>query len=84
MSFTTEVIWAMMPGETVYPSAAAVEILHKELGRYIYTGKTTVAVTKTLNSDNNLIVVRNWIDEASANEWLAICAEFNPVSAKLI
>jgi hypothetical protein len=74
---TTTVVW--IPGT---PTPAEQQQMQVQVDLMVSEGKTDG--TYTFNTVDNLnYVVRSWIDETSAGEWVAYIAAYNPVSAQI-
>jgi hypothetical protein len=79
MTIQTQVTWVQTtPQETV----ALVEAKGNELTAQ---GKEIGEAVVTLNPRNSqTTTVRTWIDEATAQEWIAFVQVYNPVSAVIL
>jgi hypothetical protein len=79
MTVSTQVVWAYpTPQETI-------DAIDAQANELIAEGKEIGESVLTRNPENTLVtVVRTWIDETTAQEWIAFVQVYNPVSAVIL
>jgi hypothetical protein len=77
MTVSTQVTWAApMAQETIH-----VINLH---GNELTEEGKEIGTVDLQFTNNQVIAIRNWVDEATALEWLAFVQPYGPVSATII
>jgi hypothetical protein len=80
MTVSTQVFWNIpTPQETI-------DLLTAKGNELLAEGKEIGEAVLTLNPENTqqVIVTRTWIDELTAQEWIAFVQMYNPASAAII